>query len=222
MFAFTKKQKQRKLYNKSYELYEKLAAEYASKESEIAAMPDDLQEVTNSQYELDLSKLAANFDLVRDSIEDIGIICSESDAWKFKKTTHSEGRMYGIVGTHPARFDAFKLITHYSSPALKLQRAIDALTSDSSEPKLIKHVRNRVLKSLHKRLAKYYAEVSEFYDVVVASPEEVSVVKSVPYSSYSSDYDTYYVYYDDTTGLSADFLRRVAKQFKTNISVVEV
>jgi len=218
MFAFTKKQKQRKLYNKSYELYEKLAAEYTSKADDILAMPDDLQEVTNSQYKLDLSKLAANFDLVRDSIEDIGSIRNESDAWKFKKTAHSEGRMYDIIGISPSKFDAFQIVTHYSSPAFKLQRAIDVLTSDSSEPKLIKHVRNRVLNSLRKRLTRYYAEVSERYGVVVISPEEVSVVLDMPLTVR----DTAYIHYDHTAGLSADFLPRVAKQFKTNISVVGV
>jgi len=219
MFAFTKKQKQMKLYNKSYDLYEKLATEYADKADEIAAMPDDLQEVTNSQYELDFNKLATNFDLVRDSIEDIGNIRSESDAWKFKKTSHSEGRMYDIIGISPITLNSNQLVPYYSSPALKLQRAIDALISDSSEPKLIKHVRNRVLNSLRKRLTKYYAETSERYGVVVISPEEVSIAQDIPYAS---TYDTAYLRYEDTAGLSADFLPRVAKQFKTNISVVDV
>jgi len=218
MFTFTKKQKQRKLYNKSYELYEKLTTEYADKADEIAAMPDDLQEVTNSQYELDLSKLAANFDLVRDSIDDIGNIRNESDAWKFKKTAHSEGRMYDIIAVNPARFDARQVSTKHTLTALRLQRSIDAITSDSSEPKLIKHVRNRVLKSLRKRLTKYYAEISERYNVVVVSPEEVSVVLDIPLPIW----DTVYIHYEDTAGLSADFLPRVAKQFKTNISVVDV
>jgi len=179
-------------------------------------MPDDLQEVTNSQYELDLSKLAANFDLVRDSIEDIGIIRSESDAWKFKKTAHSEGRMYDIIGASPILFHSYQITTRYSSPASKLQLATDVLTANQSGPKLVKHVRARVFKSLRKRLARYYAEISEFYDVVVTSPEEVSVVKSI---WHSSNYDTANIHYGDTAGLSADFLPRVAKQFKTNISI---
>jgi len=219
MFAFTKKQKQRKLYNKSYELYTKLAAEYANKADDILAMPEELQEVTNSQYELDLNKLAANFDLVRDSIEDIGTIRSESDAWKFRKTAHSEGRMYDVTGITHMVFNSYQLVTCYSSPAFKLRRAIDALTSDSSEPKLIKHVRNHVLKSLRKRLTKCYANLSERYDVVVTSPEEVSIVKSI---WHSSNYDTANIHYGDTAGLSDDFLPRVAKQFKTNILVVDV
>jgi len=217
MFAFTKKQKQMKLYNKSYDLYEKLAAEYADKADEITTMPDDLREVTSSQYELDLNKLATNFDLVRDSIPDISSIYSESDVWKFKKTAHSEGRMYDMIGVNPKRFVTFQLITHYSSPALRLQRAIDALASNQSGPKLVKHVRTRVLKSLQKRLAKYYTKLTDSYGITATSPEEVSIILGI---SGASIFDTTYIYYDDTAGLSGDFLPRVAKHFKTNILVV--
>ena len=222
MFAFTKEQKLMKLYRKTLKLYDTLYEEY-SNYNKNTQEETTIVTLTLSKYNLELEKMAANFDQLRDSIPGIDNLRSIKDSWKLQKTNKSEGRVYDVIDSDvmdslDVNTTLSEIFTSNSSASLQYEKAIKAMTG--KQRGLVAHVRKLIKKKLKKLLKKSYLDVEAKYGVVVTTPEEVSTVNTIKFMQNWHGDILPYIHFHKTEGLAADFLPRVAKALKTNIIVI--